>query len=190
MSRHCHHQNDPCIKTGSNKSRFIVSLIVRDKVARQCPQTTTLLKRKESWRGMKPRPFLLTSHPNALPLGQTAPLVRLPSRDTMTMNRCPRCWTAAASPWWWCCHAACSSPATPGRILSGWWWAWWGWEVWLPQMSCQGGTMMTQEVSTLLASVSCKRELNWKKRVTGLVDRNGMKNVSTADLCLVSHPVC
>ena len=26
---HCHHQNDSCIKTGSDESRFNVSLIVR-----------------------------------------------------------------------------------------------------------------------------------------------------------------
>ena len=34
---HCHHQNDFCIKMGSNESHFNVSLIVRDKVTRQCP---------------------------------------------------------------------------------------------------------------------------------------------------------
>ena len=38
---HCHHQNDSCIKTGSDESYFNVSLIVRDKVSRQRPQTTT-----------------------------------------------------------------------------------------------------------------------------------------------------
>ena len=32
---HCHHQNDSCIKMGSDESHFNVSLIVRDKVARQ-----------------------------------------------------------------------------------------------------------------------------------------------------------
>ena len=37
----CHHQNDSCIKMGSNESHFNVSLIVMDKVTRQCPQTTT-----------------------------------------------------------------------------------------------------------------------------------------------------
>ena len=37
---HCHHQNDSCIKMGSDESDFNVSLIVRDKVTRQCPQTT------------------------------------------------------------------------------------------------------------------------------------------------------
>ena len=30
-----------CIKMGSDESCFNVSLIVRDKVTRQCPQTTT-----------------------------------------------------------------------------------------------------------------------------------------------------
>ena len=34
------HQNDSCIKMGSGESHFNVSLIVRDKVTRQCPQTT------------------------------------------------------------------------------------------------------------------------------------------------------
>ena len=38
---HCHHQNDSCIKVGSDESHFNVSLTVRDKVTRQCPQTTT-----------------------------------------------------------------------------------------------------------------------------------------------------
>ena len=38
---HCHHQNDFCIKVGSDESHFNVSLVVRDKVTRQCSQTTT-----------------------------------------------------------------------------------------------------------------------------------------------------
>ena len=38
VSLHCHHQNDFCIKMGSDESHFNVSLIVRDKVTRQCPQ--------------------------------------------------------------------------------------------------------------------------------------------------------
>ena len=38
---HCHNQNDSSVKMGSEESRFNVSLIVRDKVTRQCPQTTT-----------------------------------------------------------------------------------------------------------------------------------------------------
>ena len=41
LSLHCHHQNVSCIKMGSDESHFNVSLIVRDKVTRQCQQTTT-----------------------------------------------------------------------------------------------------------------------------------------------------
>jgi len=44
---------------GNDESRFNVSLIVRDKVTRQCPQTTTFLKRKEIQCGIEPRPFCL-----------------------------------------------------------------------------------------------------------------------------------
>ena len=39
LSLHCHHQNDLCIKIGSDESHFNVS-VVMDKVTRQCPQTT------------------------------------------------------------------------------------------------------------------------------------------------------
>ena len=59
---HCHHQNDSCIKMGSDGSHFNVSLIVRDKVTRQCPQTTTFLKGKESRSGIEPRSFRLPEH--------------------------------------------------------------------------------------------------------------------------------
>ena len=50
LSLHCHHQNDSCIKMGSDESHFDVSLIVRDKVTRQCPQTTTLEEKGEPKR--------------------------------------------------------------------------------------------------------------------------------------------
>ena len=59
LSLHCRLQNNSCIKKGSNESHFNVSLIVRDKVIRQRPQTTTLLKRKESQSGIEPRSFCL-----------------------------------------------------------------------------------------------------------------------------------
>ena len=42
LSLQCHHHNDSCIKMGSDESHFNVSLTVRDKVTRQCPQTTIL----------------------------------------------------------------------------------------------------------------------------------------------------
>ena len=34
LSLHCHHQNDSCIKMGSDESHFNVSLIVRDKATK------------------------------------------------------------------------------------------------------------------------------------------------------------
>jgi len=69
-----------CIKMGSDESRFNVSLVVRDKVTRPCPQTTTFeekgepkpKRRKESRSGIKPRSFRLpaayrfTARPNRL----------------------------------------------------------------------------------------------------------------------------
>ena len=45
---HHHHQNNSCIRMGSDENHFNVSLIVSDRVTRQCPQTTSFLKRKES----------------------------------------------------------------------------------------------------------------------------------------------
>ena len=58
---HCHHQNAACIKMGSDGSHFNVSLTVRDKVTRQCTQTTTFLKRSESPSGIEPRSFCLSA---------------------------------------------------------------------------------------------------------------------------------
>ena len=42
-----HRQNDSSINMGSDESHFNVLLTARDEVTRQCPQTTTLLKRME-----------------------------------------------------------------------------------------------------------------------------------------------
>ena len=49
LSLHCHHQNF-YNKVGSDESHFNVSLIVRDKVTRQCPQTTTVEEKGEPKR--------------------------------------------------------------------------------------------------------------------------------------------
>ena len=46
----CHHQNDSCIKMGSDESHVNVSFIVRDKVTRQCPQTTNFEEKGEPKR--------------------------------------------------------------------------------------------------------------------------------------------
>ena len=60
LSLHCHHQNDSCIKMGSNESHFNVSLIVRDKVTRQCSQTTTFEEKGEP-KQIRTEVLLLTS---------------------------------------------------------------------------------------------------------------------------------
>ena len=60
LSLHCHHQNDFCIKVGSDESRFNVSLTVRDKVTRQCPQTTTFEVKREP-KQIRTEVLLLTS---------------------------------------------------------------------------------------------------------------------------------
>ena len=39
MSLHCHHQNDSCIKMGSDESHFNVSFIERDKVTNKTLST-------------------------------------------------------------------------------------------------------------------------------------------------------
>ena len=79
LSLHGHHQTDPCIKMGSDQSHFNVSLIVRDKVTRQCPQTATFLKRKDSRSGIEPRSFCLPAkRPTARPMRLTSLYGRVP----------------------------------------------------------------------------------------------------------------
>ena len=68
LSLHCHHQNVSCIKMGSDVSHFNVSLFVRDKVTRQCPQTTTFEERAEADSNRGPSAY----QPNALQLDQTS----------------------------------------------------------------------------------------------------------------------
>ena len=55
-------KNDSCIKMGSDESNFNVSLIVRDKVTRQCPQTT-ILEVKGEPKQIRTEVPLLTSLP-------------------------------------------------------------------------------------------------------------------------------
>ena len=50
LSLHCHHQNDSCIKMGSEESHFNVSLIARGKFTRLCPQTATFEEKGEPKR--------------------------------------------------------------------------------------------------------------------------------------------
>ena len=50
------------IKIGSDESHFNISLIVRDKVTRPCPQTRTFLKIKENRSGIESRSFRLPAY--------------------------------------------------------------------------------------------------------------------------------
>ena len=56
---HGHYQNDSCIKVGSDENHCNVSSVVRDKVSRQCPQTTTIFDQKGEPKRNRPRPFCL-----------------------------------------------------------------------------------------------------------------------------------
>ena len=63
LLQHCHHQNDSCTKIGSGESHFSVSVIVRDKVTRQCPQTTTFEEKGEPKRIQTEVPLLTSLTP-------------------------------------------------------------------------------------------------------------------------------
>ena len=63
LSLHYHHKNDFHIKVGSDESHFHVSLTVRDKVARQCPQTTTFEEKGEPKRIRTEAPLLTSLTP-------------------------------------------------------------------------------------------------------------------------------
>ena len=63
LSLHCHHQNDSCIWMVSDESHFNDSLIVRDKVTRLCPQTTTFEEKGEPKRIRTEVPLLTSLTP-------------------------------------------------------------------------------------------------------------------------------
>ena len=66
LSLQCHHQNDSCIKMGSDESHFnvsLIALIVRNKVTRQCPQTTTSEEKGEPKRIRTDVPLLTSLTP-------------------------------------------------------------------------------------------------------------------------------
>ena len=65
LSLRCHHQNGSCIMMGSDESHFIVSVILREKVTRQCPQTTTFEEKREPKQFRTDVPLLtnLTPYP-------------------------------------------------------------------------------------------------------------------------------
>ena len=56
LSLHCHHQNDSCIKVGSDESHFSFSLVVRDKSHKTVSTNHNLFEEKgESRSGIEPR---------------------------------------------------------------------------------------------------------------------------------------
>ena len=61
LTLQCHHQNDFYIKVGSDESHFNVSLIVRDNVTRQCPQTATFGEKGEPKQIRTEIPLLLVT---------------------------------------------------------------------------------------------------------------------------------
>ena len=60
---HCHHQDDSCINMGNNEDHFNVSLVVRDKIARQCPQTRTFEEKGEPKQDRNEVPLLTSLTP-------------------------------------------------------------------------------------------------------------------------------
>ena len=64
LSLLCHHHNDSCIKMGSDESHVNVSSIVRDKVTRQCPQTTISEEKVELKRIRTEVPLLTSLTPH------------------------------------------------------------------------------------------------------------------------------
>ena len=63
LSLHRHNQNDSCVRMGSDESHFNVSIIVRDKVTRQYPQTTTFEEKGEPRRIRTDVPLLTSLTP-------------------------------------------------------------------------------------------------------------------------------
>ena len=63
LSLHCHHQNDSCIKMGSDESHFNISLIMWDKVTRFFSHWTTFEEKGESKRIRTEGPLLTSLRP-------------------------------------------------------------------------------------------------------------------------------
>ena len=59
LSLHCHHQNDSCIKMGSDESHFNVSVGSDGQSHKTVSTIHNFLKRKENRSGVEPRSFRL-----------------------------------------------------------------------------------------------------------------------------------
>ena len=63
LSLYCHHQNDSCIKIGSDENHFNVLLIVRDKLTRERLETTIFEEKGEPKRTGTEVPLLSSLTP-------------------------------------------------------------------------------------------------------------------------------
>ena len=63
---HCRHQNDSCVKTGGGESHFNFSLVVKDKVTRQRPQTSAFEEKGEPKRNRIEVPLFTSLTPYRL----------------------------------------------------------------------------------------------------------------------------
>ena len=143
-----------CIKMGSEESHFKVSLIVRDKVTRQCPQTTTFEEKREPKR-YRTEVLPLTSLPTALPLGHTGSHAHKRFKRTLFIPK----YRAQMEKWlnalrgtlWQTLHWPHSPPPhlppappppPPALEFSQSWSPWWNvWRNWVKDkrsMTCQG----------------------------------------------------
>ena len=61
LTLHCHHQNDFCIKTGSDESSFSVSITARGNAIRRCPQITSTFEDKAEPKRNRTEVLLLSS---------------------------------------------------------------------------------------------------------------------------------
>ena len=93
---HCHHQND--IKMGCDDSHFNVSLTVRDKVTRQCLETTTFEERGELKQSQTEGLLLMSlmSYYQAKP-SHPHPLTKTTHSGTQLCSVCAKCHTSAST---------------------------------------------------------------------------------------------
>ena len=61
LSLHCHHQNDSCIKMGSDESHFNVSFIVRDKSHNTVSTDHNIFEERGEPKRNRAKALLLTS---------------------------------------------------------------------------------------------------------------------------------
>ena len=77
LSLHCHHQNDFCIKMGSDESHFNVSVGSDGQSHKAVSTNHNLSEEKGEPKRYRTEVLPLTSLINALPLGQTGSLMMI-----------------------------------------------------------------------------------------------------------------